>query len=57
MKDLQIKVFISPQAVRPVFERIVSVPHAMVVPFSVLEDSFRFLFGLKCLVSFNISVV
>lgn len=57
MKDLQIKVFLSPCADKHVFERIVSVPNGMVIPFSVLEDSLRFLFGLKCVVSFRLSVI
>lgn len=56
MKDLQIKVFLSPRADKHVFERIVSVPNGMVIPFSILEDSFRLLFGLKCLVQFNINL-
>ena len=57
MKDLQVKVFVSPQADRPVFERLVSIPHGMVIPFSSLEDSLRFLFGLKCVVQFSMSMV
>lgn len=57
MKDLQVKVFLTGSSDRPVFERIVSLSHSTVVPYSQLEDSLRFMFGLKCVVSFNIQLV
>ena len=57
MVSLQIKVFLSSLADKPVFERILSLPSTVNVPYSQLESSLRFLFGLKCLVSFNVSMV
>lgn len=54
MKDLQVRVYLSSQADRPVFERILSLSNSVSVPYSLLEESLRFMFGVKSVVCFNV---
>lgn len=48
---LQIKVFLTVDAAKPCFERILTIDDASIdVPYTQLVSSLRFLFGNKCVV-------